>query len=1012
MRTEPHVANATMAAVVSAPDPAEASWTPTLAHSVGQSTHAAFPIRAAAAPEQARPSKRVSPGLELRVRRLEQQRLRREAERRRQNSIGRIPEEQLAELERLHGQQHQQQRVIEVRRRGRAWSGPPVRVMPAAGGVRLDGGPMLSEAEASTLDSSDVSSIISISEPMVASDSDEDGEGGELLDKQKYRMPDVGKTRLHLRTREPLSPTSRHMPRSSPRRKTSTPTTPTMTRSAANAHSPTTREASARNGNGNVENVSDGDFVSSGISRTGSVCSLSRASFTGQLSQLTSMRLPDANSLGKRISSIPSSAEAARALSDASEQIRMWIGKASEVLSGLEADDDVEWAAAGGRDGIDHVDTALNRFERLVQVYILSIERLQMREDVAALPPQELLASVKQMEGIIASWQKVKDTLKNVREQVEIALEWEELWNSVLGQINQELEGLNRLVFEMEEKRHQGAESLLSTKDSIDLHELETIVEERPGKGQLLKSNRFSFPPFSPTSPIQPPPQSESREDSSLLALFARMQPLRASLDFLPMRLSVFHCRGNPLFPSACLDLEQRRDQLEVQWKKLEDDAEALRRELGEDRWVLVFRNAGRQALKMCESITRSFGKLKDAIDAQEHQTDMPSMTRRIENYEAKKTHYGPAIERVLAIIDRGVLDRLTVNGEILRLQSDMKRTWTALQAEMRDVDIVLEEITGSEDREKQLRDSVSTVLSSQRSMTSSMLDTPVSSPASSVKDTSRQSSIQGSRTPTPLVSAKLRQSSYADRGASRASSRTPSGSTIPKRTPLTRNGGSDFSSRSFSSPAQARAPSRLTPSRLETPPSDRPRWTSGMQPQSRDFLPLSALEPSPYAKSPITPKTNFLRSSGRQSTISPTISSSMKSSRSVSTPTSLPSSPSTRKSSLAIPTQSTPARTSSPLVPKSASPAFRPSSRVPTTTTTTTRRSSLLAVAHTPPSAATADGNEADTESPSHHKSRSPSALAASGGGVGGATRTAARSRSRLDSVPAGQEGKAKWRP
>ena len=128
------------------------------------------------------------------------------------------------------------------------------------------------------------------------------------------------------------------------------------------------------------------------------------------------------------------------------------------------------------------------------------------------------MATVKEMEGIITSWQKVKQTLRGVKEQVEIAMEWEELWNSVLGEIGQELEGLNRLVFEMEERRHEGAEGLFSGgKESIDISELETIVEERPGSGPAAGNNRFSFPPFSPSSPIQASAQ-ESKDDSSLLA--------------------------------------------------------------------------------------------------------------------------------------------------------------------------------------------------------------------------------------------------------------------------------------------------------------------------------------------------------------------------------------------------------------------------------------------------------------------------------------------------------------
>ena len=76
-------------------------------------------------------------------------------------------------------------------------------------------------------------------------------------------------------------------------------------------------------------------------------------------------------------------------------------------------------------------------------------------------------------------------------------MEWEELWNSILGEIGQELQALNRLVFEMEEKRHNGAESVLANKadGGIDLNELETIVEEQPNKsnGKGLTDKRLSI---------------------------------------------------------------------------------------------------------------------------------------------------------------------------------------------------------------------------------------------------------------------------------------------------------------------------------------------------------------------------------------------------------------------------------------------------------------------------------------------------------------------------------------
>ncbi|KEQ72160.1 karyogamy protein [Aureobasidium namibiae CBS 147.97] len=483
---------------------------------------------------------------------------------------------------------------------------------------------------------------------------------------------------------------------------------------------------------------SDNDYTShlsraASISSRYSIYSLSRVSFASQLAQLSSIQLPDATSLSARISCMPTSASAANALKDSSDQIRRWIRNAHAVLDGLDAEDDVEWAAAGGREGLDHVDRAIGRFDKVVKLYILSVEELHLRHDIATLPRDQVQANSDDMDLVIKEWQKIKDSLAGVKEQVEIAMEWEELSNSVGTGIAHELDDLAGLVFEMEEQRHLSVTS--SSADAaqhVDLDELKHIVDEKAGTSKVAPNPRLSLPaPFSPTSTLQTTPTIGNMEDN-LLALFARMQPLRASLDFLPMRLSVFHCRGNSVFPTACLHLEGRRDSLEAQWKKLEADAEALRRELGEDRWLLVFRNAGRQALKMCQSVSRSVQKLATALDHDEQRTDTAALAKKVESYEAKKNHYGTAIERVLAIIDRGVLDRLTVNGEILGLQSDMKRKWASIQAEMRELDSRLLGVN-LDVRNQQLRDSVSTIVSSEHSMTSSFMDTPRSSSASSV---------------------------------------------------------------------------------------------------------------------------------------------------------------------------------------------------------------------------------------------------------------------------------------
>jgi hypothetical protein len=97
-----------------------------------------------------------------------------------------------------------------------------------------------------------------------------------------------------------------------------------------------------------------GSFViPEALSRSNSVYSFSRASFSSQISSLASMNLPSAETLAASIKSLPSSKKAVKTLNGAAEQIQLWTKKALKVLENLDADEDVEWAAAAGRDGLD-----------------------------------------------------------------------------------------------------------------------------------------------------------------------------------------------------------------------------------------------------------------------------------------------------------------------------------------------------------------------------------------------------------------------------------------------------------------------------------------------------------------------------------------------------------------------------------------------------------------------------------------------------------------------------------
>lgn len=686
--------------------------------------------------------RKTSPGLAARLKALGLEAAAKRAviEKQHLDSIGRLDEEQLRQLD----ERHQAGSVTAtISRRGRAWKGigaPPQHSRSLSQSDDLSMSPIA--------DSYQLPELPDIQEPDLL----EDALVKSLaMDTQKYRLPDhlngngtkvtLDTRREHMQriTRPPSPKEYPPLPSSPPAASPSHSPSNSLSYSPAYSPSPPTPppKDSPLVETAPPEILAFNDFTpdmnsyfTSSHSRPGSIYTLSRVSFANQLAQLTMLGIPDADALSSKVSAIPTAPVASKALINAAEQIRSWISKAQEVVAGLDSEDDVEWAAAGGREGLEEVENAISRFEHLINAYVNAIDELQNRLDISDASTDDLRRAVTQMEAIADEWARIKRTLQSVRNQVEIAMEWEELWNSVLGDIQTEMDELSRLVFEMEERRHKSL-AVAANGDNVDIGDLETIVEDNPlSAARLQPPMRLTL--ALPLAPNAPGNTAMSQDDSSLLALFARMQPLRASLDFLPMRLSVFEQRAKHAFPTACEELDMRHDGLDGSYKKLEKDAESLRKELGEDRWVIVFRGAGRQAQKMHESVERSLMKLREAIDSGMHLTNQPSITKKIESYEAKKTHYGPAIGRVLSIIDKGVKDRLTVNGEILRLHTELQTRWESLKLDMGDMDAILEDIY-AERKSQRLRDSISSMLSNDRSTNGSGMETPGSSPPSSV---------------------------------------------------------------------------------------------------------------------------------------------------------------------------------------------------------------------------------------------------------------------------------------
>ncbi|KAJ5047714.1 cortical protein KAR9-domain-containing protein [Bipolaris maydis] len=771
--------------------------------------------------------------------------------------VGRIEQDRLRRLD-----EFRKARNLDIERRGTAWTARPGQSTPTLTPLipQSTGG----SVPALTMEpdfESDRSSVVSTSDKVLPSESDADGE----LDMQKYRLPDVTKPEKHSARRcatttppaaTPATATATTTaavqetpiiapPQQSPQPSTVAALLPPLPIQAERTLPPTPPpkdspplhdspplpplpladpdEASVLDDNNGIDIESY--FQRRHYPRAGSIYTLSKASFTNQIQQLTSMKLPP-TTIASEITALASPTQAARALHKAANDIRLWVSKIKEVLSGLDADDDVEWAAAAGREGLAEVDTAIS-------------SNLQSRSDIALLPTRDQVTLVSQMEDIVMSWGDIKQTLKGIKNQVEIAMEWEELWNNVLGEIGAEVENLSRLVFEMEERRHRViSDSVAEAPEKFDIKELENIVEDLPRKQAILNSKRFSMPTLSILSPVSPLPQIE-QENSRLLALFAKLQPLRASLDFLPMRLSTFQIRAKTIFPSL------------AQEKKLEAEADALREELGEDNKAVAI--------------------LQQAID----DTDDEKLASRIATYKDKRDHYPPSMRRVLELIDIEMKHRATVNGEILRIQQDVRSKVEDLETVTGNMDAILDDFTAR----RKLRDSVSTVLSArtETSFAHSNMGTPGSSPASSVV-MSRKSSATSSavlpraRSPDSLAPHHPSQScpQTDDTRACRRAQLPLLASPCPRLVWTLRL----LAPTAGTLASQARV---KTPTDKAAP---KPRWNSDTHLRDtiigHNFKPLSLSTPSPFRKDKDTPSASARSSSSRRSSnLSPAMSAS-----------------------------------------------------------------------------------------------------------------------------------------
>ncbi|KAK9234472.1 cortical protein KAR9-domain-containing protein [Lipomyces kononenkoae] len=337
---------------------------------------------------------------------------------------------------------------------------------------------------------------------------------------------------------------------------------------------------------------------------------------------------------------------------------------------------------------MDESDEALVNFLHSIRTVRSRFEELQLHKDIRSVTADaEGLALVEQQfanmtdhldflrlrtnggnhtsknaKDILSVAGDIEHILRKSREHVDVALEWSELHDTVMADVESVMEESEVLLAELQ--RCQRTHDIIESdrlKAVLDLDGLMTSLMQSPvyGHGKLVNLR-----------------DADKMQNSKLFSLSKKMQPLRVSLDTLDQITRDIVPRLEQSFPDAHQYLITRREALEAKWKTLSLEADKIKREMGEDRWISMLKEACNQARKLMTEIDRIMNNLEST---QANALDDYVSIRNKELYEHKAIELVPEILKVLELLSRAMQDKVTTNEDIKREQLQFNDFWHSL---------------------------------------------------------------------------------------------------------------------------------------------------------------------------------------------------------------------------------------------------------------------------------------------------------------------------------------------
>ncbi|KAG2136301.1 hypothetical protein BD769DRAFT_1626994 [Suillus cothurnatus] len=192
--------------------------------------------------------------------------------------------------------------------------------------------------------------------------------------------------------------------------------------------------------------------------------------------------------------------------------------------------------------------------------------------------------------------------------------------------------------------------------------------------------------------------------DKALMTLDERLEAVAHGMKSVSESVAPFQNQPNDTPDSEQAVLVRKHAVLVIEWEAVQNDTDVLREELKEDKWLTVFRTVTEQADGMMGSLEKAVNRCQDfiwqvhrggaedslsqssyrgSVSSDKNPLSIEVFNELLSSFEAKKKHYVPATSKVLAIIDNGVQNRVTKNGETLRRHGESAKRWRILKERM-----------------------------------------------------------------------------------------------------------------------------------------------------------------------------------------------------------------------------------------------------------------------------------------------------------------------------------------